>query len=710
MKKSKLYIAGAVFTVLATGCSHELLLDADGEGSLVLNTTVNTDMKVVSRAVEDTLRENCMIWISNEKGLVRRYNKLNDVPATINLVAGHYVAEAWTGDSVPASWDKRWFKGFESFVITPGETAQVDLVCKVANVGASVRYAEGIEDVLKDFTMTIGHKIDTLVYVGREERRGYFMMPSIDKNLAFTLKGNQIDGSEFVYEGVIENAKPATEYIINVNYNQTTDEVGGAIFNIVIDEREIQINTSVSLVSAPKITGYGFDINSPVTGESGNIGRRCVYVLSATKVTEVILQSDVFRNMIATDRFNLLGMNDEGEAEVNGMGINYKYTYDASNDETIMQINFEPAFTNELENGEYEIQISATDQNQRTSNATLKFIISDAPIVAVPAAESDVSYFNATLRGLIQKENVENYGFNYRVKPNGRADDDWTFVAGKSANNGKEFTVELTNLTPNTTYQFVAVSEGFVSPDIHEFTTRNTVQLPNSSFEDWGQTGKYIFPGTDYATTFWDSGNHGSQSVGSPVTTQNKDARYIHSGTSSACLKSDYVIIKFAAGNIFAGKYLATSGTNGVLGWGRPFAETPKSVRVWARYEPATVTSRSAGTYKKTGDLDEGIIYFALVDDTKQSYNSEKWPCIVNTGTKQFFDKNGSNVIAYGEKVFTAATEGDGLVQFEIPFEYFKQGVRPSNIIFVASASRYGDYFEGAIGSTLYLDDVELVY
>lgn len=712
MKKSKLYIAGAALTMLATGCSHELLLDAEGEGSLVLSAKVNTDMKTVSRAVEDSIRESCMIWISNEKGLVRRYDKLSDLPVEpINLVTGNYVAEAWAGDSVPASWDKRWFKGMERFVISAGQTEKVDLECKIANVGARVEYAEGMEEVLSNFTMSIGHQVDTLLFVGREERRGYFMMPSFDKNLAFELKGNQIDGSEFVYNGVIENAKPATEYVIKVGYTQQSTEVGGAIFSIVIDEKTIDMSSSVELVPAPKIVGYDFDINNPVVGESGNLGRRCIYVLSATEVTEVILQSDLFLNMISVDKFNLLGMNDEGKAEINALGINYRYTYDASNDETVMQINFEPEFTNVLENGDYAIQIAATDKNGRTSIATLNFVVSDSPVAATPAQDNDMSYFSATLRGRIQKEDATNFGFNYRAKTNSRADGDWTFVPGTLVGNGPEFTAELTDLTPNTTYQYTVVSEGFVSNDVYEFTTRETVQLPNSSFEEWGKfNGKVVIPSAGTSTSFWDSGNHGSQTVGGAVTTQNTDPRYVHSGTSSACLKSDYVVIKFAAGNIFAGQYLATSGTNGVLGWGRPFAETPKAVRFWARYEPATVTSRSAGDYKKNGDLDEGIVYFALVDDTKQNYNGEKWPCVVNTGTKQFFDKNGNNVIAYGEEVFTSKTDGEGLVQFEVPFQYFKQGIRPSNIIFVASASRYGDYFQGAIGSTLYLDDIELVY
>jgi hypothetical protein len=73
------------------------------------------------------------------------------------------------------------------------------------------------------------------------------------------------------------------------------------------------------------------------------------------------------------------------------------------------------------------------------------------------------------------------------------------------------------------------------------------------------------------------------------------------------------------------------------------------------------------------------------------------------------FDKSGDNIIAYGEKVFTEATEGDGMVQIEIPLDYARTDVHPSNIVVVASASKLGDYFTGG-PSVMYVDDFELVY
>ena len=67
-------------------------------------------------------------------------------------------------------------------------------------------------------------------------------------------------------------------------------------------------------------------------------------------------------------------------------------------------------------------------------------------------------------------------------------------------------------------------------------------------------------------------------------------------------------------------------------------------------------------------------------------------------------------MIAYGEKVFDSATTGDAMIEFEIPLVYARTDAKAVNVIVVCSASKGGDYFAGAAGSVMYIDDFELVY
>ena len=48
--------------------------------------------------------------------------------------------------------------------------------------------------------------------------------------------------------------------------------------------------------------------------------------------------------------------------------------------------------------------------------------------------------------------------------------------------------------------------------------------------------------------------------------------------------------------------------------------------------------------------------------------------------------------------------------EFTLPLTYVKEGVRPTHIIIVATASSYGDYFTGSTDSWMCVDDFELIY
>ena len=65
------------------------------------------------------------------------------------------------------------------------------------------------------------------------------------------------------------------------------------------------------------------------------------------------------------------------------------------------------------------------------------------------------------------------------------------------------------------------------------------------------------------------------------------------------------------------------------------------------------------------------------------------------------------NVIAYGE--FISAKTISGYEEYTIRLDY-RDYRKPKYLVIVATASKYGDYFTGGEGSTLYLDEMELTY
>lgn len=727
MKKYLNYCASALALLALSACADSFEPALSGEGSVNMTASINTDMEVVSRAASDELAEqygsSLVVYIRNSQGVVRQYRGIQNLPTTpVALLSGHYTAQGWAGDSVSASWTERCFKGVEEFDISAGSVSSVNLALKVANTAAELELGEGVTDVLTDITMTVGHSRGTLTFTQENVNdRAYFMFPSYDRNLRYTLSGKLVDGTPIQLADVIENPAEATCYRFKLQYTPKEDNNGGVFFTISVDESSIEVRNEIELTTAPAISGYDFDINGTITAEKGKVGRRTFYITTASTLRDVMLTSSELVSIIGSESVDFLNMQDEtARTALADAGVNFHALTEDINGNTLrpnqlVQLNLEQVLTNNLEDGIHTFTVTATDTEGRSSTGSLTINVSNAPVEIVPMAQDDIRLTtrSAVLTGTVLKDGVEEAGFRYRAQGG-----QWNYIAGVPESRalavGTRFAAQLNDLTPATTYEYIVVADGYESEPV-TFTTEAETQLPNSSFEEWTTSGKTVLLASNANNLFWDSGNHGSSTMNKNIT--DKSTQYVHSGTYSAQLTSQFVGIgsigKFAAGNAFVGKYLKTDGTDGVLGWGREFTGRPTAFRIWIKYNPGTVNSKGAVSgYLNEGDQDQGAIYMALVDETVQDFDGQKWPAVVKTkaSERQLFNPEGDNVIAYGAKFLESATDGDGLIELVVPLTYRRNDVRPAALIFVASASRYGDYFCGGEGSTLWIDDLELIY
>ncbi|MDE6556946.1 MAG: PCMD domain-containing protein, partial [Duncaniella sp.] len=381
-----------------------------------------------------------------------------------------------------------------------------------------------------------------------------------------------------------------------------------------------------------------------------------------------------------------------------------------------MRINFEEFFTNTLAEGTYEMKIVATDGVSQETEKTFVLEVSGAPVQGNEVSASSLGFTSATLTGTILDNTASGFGFELRQAAT-RSYEDWTPIAATV--NGSKLTATVNDLVAGTTYEYRVVATKADGTRFEgktlSFETVSYPQLPNGGFEDWSGSSP-MFICANEASMFWDSGNHGSKTMGKDVT--EKDTSVKHSGNYSAKLKSQFVglgsIGRFAAGNAFVGKYLKTDGTDGILGWGRPWnpEARPKALKGWIKYSPGTVQDKvftkvpnfTPSELKEefpTGSHDKAIIYIALVDHSKVDVEYKDFPVIIKTKVPQLFDKNGSNVKAYGEMIVSEATPGDDMIEFTINLTDVNPGAF-SHIMIVASASKAGDYFLGGEGSTLW--------
>jgi len=713
MKTMYKSIAAAVIaTAMLSACSNEDFVPSSGEGTVYLSAGISSDVKVQSRADIADYADNLTIWLANDKGVVRQYHSMTEIPAEgIKLLAGSYKALAWVGDSVPASFDSKYFRGSQDFTIEDKVKKSVEVNCKIVNTVVAVSYDQSIDDVLSNYTLTVGHSQGELIYEGRTDARGYFMMNSRDKNLNWTLTGTQNDGTTYTRTGVIENCAEATLYTINITCTGENGEIGGAYLTVSVDESMIDVEDVIDITSAPEVTGFNFDLSSTIRGERGTIGRKSLWITASAPLQGVVLDCAYFESFFGIDGtdFDLLRMADESlKASVAAAGITYEKTDDADTGFSSMKLNFGSEFTDNLPDGAYVITVTAIDSNGKRGTGTLNINVSAAPVSIIAVNPADVWATTAIVNAEVLKADAKNPCIKYRKQGTSV----WT-VADNTATSG--ITATLTGLESGTVYEYCAATDDYES-EMLTFTTEATTQLPNAGFEEWQSIDTP--PAIIGDRSFWDSGNHGSATLKENVTIADESIK--HSGRYSIKLESKFPnmlgIGKFAAGNVFAGRYLDTNGTDGELGWGRPFASRPKALKGYVKYTSVEVNCVGSKQNQPQGYQDQGIIYIAILDGTTKDFTTTKlkdryteFPVIIQTKEGNLFDKTAENVLGYGEKVFDT-TSGDGMIEFEIPVEYFNTGVKAGHIMIVASSSKQGDYFIGGKGATMWIDDLELVY
>ena len=363
--------------------------------------------------------------------------------------------------------------------------------------------------------------------------------------------------------------------------------------------------------------------------------------------------------------------------------------------------------------GSVSTTIEAVDDEGKIRKVVWNIVASNATVVTDEIIPYEVWTSKATLRGTVTTALESVPKFRYRAKNTA----DWTTVEATRVENA--FSKEITGLTPGTTYEYQAMDGEKASSVTYKFTTETAFQPENAGFEYTSKSVPTLIYGSGQ-NMWWDTGNHGSAKAKTDLTTPDTSVK--HSGNQSLLLASKKPNImgigKFAAGNLFAGKYLDTDFTDGVLGWGRPCTSRPKALKVWVRYEPGIVDE--GGDHIADGETDQGIIYVAVGDWAGQEYGGETWPFVVQTkNSSSLFSTakgtySGDGTIAYGEKVFTEAyKDGENMKELTIELDYDNYGGtqrKPTSIIIVASASKYGDYFEGSTSSKMWLDDMELIY
>lgn len=349
--------------------------------------------------------------------------------------------------------------------------------------------------------------------------------------------------------------------------------------------------------------------------------------------------------------------------------------------------------------------------DESTNTYTFTFEVPRKSSISLAArsanAWSNFAYLDAAITA--KTEAFDNTKLTLQWRQSG--DEDWNTVANSELTIDAQdnVTTTLKGLTPETTYEyrlFYQNGDTEINSDAISFTTEKQTPLYNGGFENWNKIGSAWYA-NETGVSFWDSSNPGSTSLGESYNVTTSTESPVVSGKYAAKLESKYIVIKFAAASLYTGKFKELVGTKGAkLDWGVEFSSRPTALKGWMQYAPKAIDRAGKDLPAEApakGEMDQCGMFVALLTESI---------AIDNTDLSTIPDlETDTRVVAYGSLPQEQNVSSNGTwKEVNIPLVYRTLTRKPTHLLLVFSSSKYGDYFHGGTGSTLYLDDFSFEY
>ena len=667
-------------------------LDRDDSEELVFKSVSDTDAAFVLKIYNE---------LDQLVATVEDHRTLGETPLALNV--GKYTVTATSADApAAAQFDAPFYSGTAGFEVLPDQVTNIDITCSLANVKVTAVFSDEIKKNFKTYALTVSNGSAALVFSnqdGSEDKTAYF---SPTGTLTWTLHLENNDGQEYTLSDTYQDVKPKQHYRLSFELEEK-EEFGAGGFYIVLDDTMTEKKYDLVL-------DFG-DEDVPESSSDFEIPENGVLELNAGDNASKVLTftaQDGFRNLIlsygptvsamsavrtSTAQVDLVGATSEEIAALEAAGIRTAAVEEGATEAKVDITDYIAAYPI----GSTTVSVLAVDVNGAFKETSVDFVLRSP--VEVEAVSADPWAMFATVKGKwFAESHPSGIAFQYRKA----SDAAWTDVTDVVTQTGsRTYTADITGLEPETEYVFRAVSDEDRETREISFTTEVADTLHNMSFDNWYQNGSAWMPNLSASYKVWDSANPGSSGFNIVPTTPTDDVAVSGQGKKAAKLESKKALIVLAAGNIYTGKFIATSGLGASLDWGVPFTSRPLALKGWYKYQPKAIDMVKSPYENLKGQTDICQIQILLTDWDK--------PFTVNTNTGSFVDfENDPHIIAYGK--LEDNTTSSSYKDFTIELDYRDMTRTPKYIVITACASKYGDYFTGGVGSTLYVDEFEFVY
>lgn len=728
-----LYIFACLTALFNAACSKvdDFASDTDGKGAV---SFVFPDTRA---AIDDATYQMMKFRIysisaSGEKALVRLYTWEEIKDATLWLVAGSYSIEVEGGVKTPASFTDIYYSGSETFQLGAGEEKEVKVSVHPKNTLIKVVFDTSIAKNMEnaqavvaiadefDFNQITSQAVSSLVY--KETAVGYYIIEEGAESFVWNFSGDVPAKStavdKFGKYTPAEGFKAGYQYTIKFKYSP--DLPGYITLSVNVDKAEDIKNNELVFKPEPQIEG----VKTILAYEGMETVSYDVKAISDLVSLTLTFGGNTFTYSTESGATNTNDGYFTVEQVTSGSNLNWKVTIAQS-------------LINTFKAGPQPMVLMAVDSEGAEGEVDVNCVGEGAYAMTV----NDAWTAKATLKAYVNNSAATDVKIYYREAA--PAVTEWAAVNATHLSDNI-YTASLTGVSGRRTYEYY-LSYGAAQRGTSATFRTGGVEIPRGGLEVWSGSLPMCpseYTGKNQSLT-WDTGNHGSEMANTNVTVKSTDVRAGSPGQYSAYLTSVKASVmgigKFAAGNIFYGRFVALDGTNGILQFGQPFTfdYKPKKLVVWYKGNVGTVNHSGGGLSE--GDSDKAHIFVWFYDNTHSALAGTAGRYQVNTKNKSTFTSADGKYVNAGDSNSTSHNAGDrvegliaygywnrtqsttqyngenvsisynGWTKLEIPLVYLSDK-RPNALVISCASSAYGDYFAGSTSSTMYVDDFDFAY
>lgn len=704
MKQKCLSIWLAILAVVMAACQENENL-VPGTGFVQLKVSQDLTAVPASGRSVDITRQVLAVDFCKADGTVAKHiadlNKLTD--DRVLLEVGTYsVKVTSTAADGKLGFEQPAFYGESAGVaVQQGKTTPATVTCALTCVKVTTKFTAPVQKQFPVCVATVTDGSRSLDFDKTETRAGYFSPGYLLVNLKLANE----EGVEFTLSKLIEKTLAKDHYALIFDLVASGDNDSSLDFDIKIETDDIDKEEHTVTIPLPD-TGYGQEppVVTPsgnvaegqvlrmydseksnpemevmITAQSGNLGLGKVQLITSTTSSDFAGMEYVSLSDITAE--------SETYQRLTDLGLHFPTDYSHTKETFTYQ--FSPS---QLKVGDYRFTLLVQDVQGQSVSFTFGYsIMAEVTTVDIADDPSCVWATFAYLKGNAKSPESGACSFLYRPQ----AATDWTELPVELT--GHDAKLKVTGLTPGTDYEY-QFKQGDGGGEIKVFTTETEPEIPNLDFNSWSNENT--------PDGWWSSGNEGTSAAGLYSTKQDNTGL-----DNSSCVRmtSSYLdktilvvqVKKFVAGNLFMGSYSGTDLSNQAakLSFGKDYRARPSKLSFYFKYKSTPISRWDDSHSNLAGTADYCHIYIALTNKTYEINSSNQ---------STFFSPYDAGVIAYGE--FYTNENMDEFTQKTITLSYRRTDEIPKYLLIVASSSKLGDYFTGGEGSTLWLDNLDLIF